>query len=76
MYSCYHDDHTFQSDIELRLGQERLRSVHSLLGEAVSSHPEANQATIIYCQHANIPPPDIHTLMRRESYGSRYIDNS
>ncbi|XP_050719696.1 golgin subfamily A member 6-like protein 1 isoform X2 [Eriocheir sinensis] len=59
------------SDIELRLGQERLRSVHSLLGEAVSSHPEANQATVIYCQHANIPPPDIHSLMRRESYGSR-----
>ncbi|KAK8385602.1 hypothetical protein O3P69_016405 [Scylla paramamosain] len=59
------------SDMELRIGQERLRSIHSLLGEAVSSHPEANQAMVIYCQQANIPPPDIHTLMKRESYGSR-----
>ncbi|KAG0721752.1 hypothetical protein GWK47_045799 [Chionoecetes opilio] len=59
------------SDIELRLGQERLRSIHTLLGEAGSLHPEANQAMVIYCQQANIPPPDIHTLMKREAYGSR-----
>ncbi|XP_071521058.1 coiled-coil domain-containing protein 39-like isoform X2 [Panulirus ornatus] len=60
-----------QYDIELRLAQERLRSINSLLGDAVSSHSEASEAVIIYCQQVNIPPPDVMKLTKRESFGSR-----
>ncbi|XP_053641659.1 coiled-coil domain-containing protein 39 [Cherax quadricarinatus] len=60
-----------QYDIELRLAQERLRMINSLLGDAVSFHPEASEAVVIYCQQVNIPPPDVTKLTKKESFGSR-----
>ncbi|XP_068236091.1 coiled-coil domain-containing protein 39-like [Palaemon carinicauda] len=60
-----------QNDVELRLAQERLRMVNSLLGEAVSSHQEATDALVIYCQQVNIPPPDVVKLTMKASFGSR-----
>ncbi|XP_066940125.1 coiled-coil domain-containing protein 39-like [Macrobrachium rosenbergii] len=60
-----------QNDVELRLAQERLRMVNSLLGEAVSSYQEATEALIIYCQQVNVPPPDVIKLTKKASFGSR-----
>ncbi|XP_037800987.1 coiled-coil domain-containing protein 39-like [Penaeus monodon] len=60
-----------QYDIELRLAQERLRAINSLLGDAVSHHPEARESVVIYCQQVNIPPPDVTKLTKKESFGSR-----
>ncbi|KAK7082477.1 hypothetical protein SK128_000206 [Halocaridina rubra] len=60
-----------QNDVELRLAQERLRVVNSLLGDAANSHPEASEAVVIYCQQVNVPPPDIVKLTKKPSFDSR-----
>ncbi|KAK4319079.1 hypothetical protein Pmani_009912 [Petrolisthes manimaculis] len=70
MYRTRHLSH-LQGDIELRLAAERLRTVHSLLGEAVSCYPEATQAALLYCQQAAIPPLTLPSLSRRDAFGSR-----
>ncbi|XP_076043251.1 coiled-coil domain-containing protein 39-like isoform X3 [Oratosquilla oratoria] len=60
-----------QRDIELRLWQERLKTVNSLLGAALAAYPEASPTAIFLCQQQNIPPPDSVAIRRRSLYGSR-----
>ena len=60
----------FQTDIELRIKQERLKVVTSLLGDLITSQPEID-ACLLYCQQENVPPPKFTKLTRRKDYGSR-----
>ncbi|CAL4135315.1 unnamed protein product, partial [Meganyctiphanes norvegica] len=60
-----------QADIELRLLQDMLKSIHTLLGELASAHPDTIQALQMFCQSQNIPPPEFSRLTKRDGFGSR-----
>ncbi|KAG7169036.1 Coiled-coil domain-containing protein 39-like [Homarus americanus] len=59
-----------QYDIELRLAQERLRMINSLLGDAVSFHPEASQALAPYNLLEAVAPVDQEVYLLVQHHGS------